>query len=107
MSVAYERNADLAFDTNEIREASKAYQEQAEKLRTLAKDLDDLLTSLKNEGWTTGAGQAFQEMANVNWEQNIDKYADLLDTLVKILDNSCNDYEDLVENHIDKTKVNC
>jgi len=104
--IAYERNTDLAYDTNEIREAAKAYNEQAEKLRTLSSELNDLLNDLKTTGWTTEAGKAFQEMANVNWEQNVNKYADLLDTLVKILTESCNDYEDLSENHIDKTKVN-
>ena len=81
MAIAYEGNTDLAFDTGVLRKAAREYKEIATELRGLSSDLDRLLQTLKDSGWTTPAGTAFYEMTNTNWEKNIEKYANLLDTL--------------------------
>ncbi len=105
MALAYEGNTDLAFDTEILREYGNKYGDIAENLRTLAKDLDNCLTDLSKDGWTTPAGKEFLSMTQINWEENIDKYADLLDTLKDILNQAAGKYEDLAVNHIEKTKL--
>lgn len=105
MSLAYEGNTDLAFDTTVLREYGNRYGQIAEDLRNMSSRLDDCLTQLKESGWTTPAGSAFQKMVETNWEENIKKYADLLDTLDSILQQAAKEYDNLVVNHIEKTKI--
>lgn len=105
MSIAHERNTSLGFDTAVLKKAAKEYAGVATDLRSIAKKLDSLLQQLESSGWTTPAGTAFHEMTNTNWAQNIEKYAALLDTLNKILVKAADEYEDLVDNHINATKV--
>lgn len=105
MQLAHEGNTDLAFDTDVLRDKGKRFGEIADELRKMAQDLDKCLTELKDDGWTTPAGTAFHKMVQVNWEQNIAKYADLLDTLDKILDEAATKYETLVSSHIERTQV--
>lgn len=102
MSLAYEKNTDLAYDTDVFRSAAKEYVRIADELDTMAKDLNNLLTDLKNNGWTTPAGTAFQEMVSTNWEDNIHKYSGLLVTLQDILIEASQTYDDLTTNHIEK-----
>lgn len=105
MAIAHERNTDLAFDTNVLKKAGREYAQIANELRRMSVKLDILLHQLEASGWTTPAGTAFHEMTNTNWEQNIAKYANLLDTLNNILAKAANEYEELVDNHINTTKV--
>jgi WXG100 family type VII secretion target len=105
LSLAYEGNTDLAFDTDALRQYGKRYGSIAEDLRNMSERLDTLLTELKEAGWTTPAGTAFHEMVNSNWGENIEKYAQLLDTLQNILESAASEYDNLVENHIERTKV--
>jgi len=60
---------------------------------------------LSESGWTTPAGTAFHKMTQTNWKNNIEKYADLLDTLDDILVQASKKYDDLVVNYIEKTKL--
>lgn len=105
MDLAYEGNTSLAFDTAELRQQGSRYGEIAAKLRNMAKELNKCLTDLKNNGWTTPAGSAFQKMVETNWEDNIEKYAALLDTLKDILINAADQYGSLAADHIEKTKL--
>ena len=105
MSIAGERNTDLGFDTGVLRKAAREYSEIADELTDMATELDRLLSALKSEGWTTSAGSAFHEMTNTNWKDNINKYANLLDTLNSILLNAADEYEQLEDNYIATTKV--
>ena len=105
MSLAYKTNVDLAFNTSVLRNCGVEYADIAMELRKMATDLDNCLKDLKENGWTTPAGTAFHEMTEVNWQENIKKYAALLDTLKEILYNAANQYDDLVVNHIEKTKI--
>ena len=73
-------------------------------MRELAKGLTDCLNDLVNSGWTTNAGKAFQNMVTTNWEQNIEKYADLLDTLQSILNEAVGEYEELIQ-EVENTKL--
>ena len=105
MALAYEGNTDLAFDTTALRNYGKHYGQIAVDLRNMSSRLNNCLTQLKESGWTTPAGTAFQKMAETNWEENIGKYADLLDTLNEILQQAAKAYDDLVINHIEKTRI--
>ncbi|MDE5670240.1 MAG: WXG100 family type VII secretion target [Eubacterium sp.] len=105
MALQYEKNTDLAFDTTVMRNYGAKYADIADTLREMAESLDTTLAILASEGWTTPAGSAFHKMTETNWKENIEKYANLLDTLKTIIDTSCNQYEQLVSNHIEKTKV--
>lgn len=105
MALANERNTDLAFDTTVLREYGKRYGQIASDLREMSKKLDGCLEELKNNGWTSPAGTAFHKMAQTNWEENIEKYADLLDTLNNILSEASGKYDDLTTNYIEKTKL--
>lgn len=105
MALANEGNTDLAFDTTALRQYGARYGQIAKDLRGMSTRLDNCLTELKESGWTTPAGTAFHKMVQTNWEENIEKYADLLDTLKEILDQASKKYDNLVTNHIEKTKI--
>lgn len=105
MSIAYERNTDLAFDTQILRKCAGEYSDAAADLRDLVKNLDECLKDLKDSGWTTPAGTAFHDMVNTKWSDNIEKYAQLLDTLESILLEASEQYESLVIDNIRQTKV--
>jgi WXG100 family type VII secretion target len=105
MAIAYEKNTDLAFDTAVLRQAAQDYGQVAADLRKMCKELDALITNLKNSGWTTPAGTAFYEMTEVNWQGNIEKYASLLDTLQNILNKAASDYDALMSDYVRRTKV--
>lgn len=105
MALAYEGNIDLAFDTGILRKAADNYQKIAVDLRNMAEKLDSLLATLKDSGWTTPAGTAFYNMTNTNWEKNIKKYADLLDTLKDILIKTAMEYETLIIDYARNTTV--
>lgn len=103
MALSYESNTSLAFDTTDLRQQGARYGVIAADLRAMATNLDNCLTELKNSGWTTPAGSAFQKMAETNWGNNIEKYAALLDTLKSILENAACQYDGLVTNSIEHT----
>ena len=105
MELAHEGNTDLAFNTIILREYGNRYGQIAERLRNMSSKLEDCLRELEESGWTTPAGSAFHKMVQTDWEENIDKYADLLDTLKEILNQAAQKYEELVTNHIEKTKI--
>ena len=106
MSLAYESGADLAIDTDVIKIAGEEYKKIGQEMRYMAKTLDSLLQELKSEAWTTGAGEAFQSMVSTKWSENINKYANMLDTMNDMLAKAAGDYEKLLEDHIRNTKLN-
>lgn len=105
MSIANENHVSLGYDTTALRQYASQYAQIAKDLRSMAKKLDTCLRELKEDGWTTPAGTAFHEMTEVNWEENIEKYADLLDTLKEALEYACKKYENLTTNHIERVKL--
>lgn len=105
MALAHEGNTNLAFDTAVLQDYGNRYGQIAEDLRNMATNLDNCLQELKDNGWTTPAGTAFYKMTQTNWKDNIDKYANLLDTLKNILAQAATEYDNLVTNHIEKTKI--
>ena len=105
MALAHESNTSLAYDTTVFRQYGAKYGQIATDLRTMAKKLNSCLAGLASSGWTTPAGSAFSKMAECNWEKNIDKYADLLDTLKEILDMAAKEYDGLTSNYIEKTQL--
>lgn len=105
MTIAYESNTSLAFDTDVLRKAAGEYSDISGQLRKTAEKLDGLLTELAQSGWTTPAGTTFQKMTDTNWKKNIEKYAAMLDTLSDILVRASAEYDDLVNSHIDRTKL--
>lgn len=105
MALSYERSTSLAFDTDALRKYGDEYRKIADDLRVMANKLDNCLSELSNSGWTTPAGQEFEKLVKTNWSENIEKYAALLDTLRNILYSAADEYDDLVVNHIEKTKL--
>lgn len=105
MALSFEANTDLAFDTDELKQCAYMYAQVADAMRTMATDLDQCLANLAESGWTTDAGKAFHEMSQTNWKENINKYADLLDMLKEVLDDASTQYNTLVSDHIEKTKL--
>ena len=105
MALADEGKTDLAFDTDVLREYGAKYGAIADELRDMSAQLDSCLTELKDSGWTTPAGTAFHKMVETGWEENIKRYADLLDTLEKIMLDASRQYESLVVDHIQNTKL--
>lgn len=104
MSLATEGRYDLAVDTDALRQAGRDYGDIAQDLRSLAERLDNCLIDLRDSGWTTGAGKAFQTMVSTGWKDNVEKYAALLDTLEKIMDEAAGTYEDLIQ-EVERTKL--
>lgn len=105
MALAYEGNTSLAFDTDALRKCGTEYADVSKELSEMASKLDGYLTQLKSSGWTTPAGTAFHAMVNTNWKTNVDKYADLLDTLQGILEEAATQYDDLVTDHIEALQL--
>ena len=105
MALQNEGNTSLAFDTQVLRDYGKKYGQIADRLRNLASDLDDCLSTLTQSGWTTEAGKTFESLVDTNWQKNMNKYANLLDTLETILGQAATEYENLEDNHIEKTKL--
>jgi len=105
MALAYENNTNLAYDTDVFRQCGTRYGTVASDLRKMSSDLNACLTELKNNGWTTPAGTAFYKMVNTNWQENIEKYAALLDTLKSVLSSAASQYDGLTQNHIERTKL--
>ena len=105
MTIAYESNTSLAFDTGILRKAAGEYRDISSQLRKMAAKLDGMLTELAQSGWTTPAGSAFQKMADTNWQKNIEKYAAMLDTLSDILIHASAEYDDLVSSYINRTQL--
>lgn len=105
MALAHESNVSLAFDTTIFRQYGSKYGQISTDLCEMAKKLDDCLADLESSGWTTPAGSAFHQMVSTNWEENIKKYADLLDTLKKIMDDAASQYDGLSDNHIERTRL--
>ena len=91
--------------SDDLRKQGGEYKKIADELRTMATDLDNCIAELKDSGWTTPAGSAFHDMVTTNWKDNIEKYASMLDTLQEILDNAATQYDGLVTNHIELTKL--
>ncbi|MBR2190594.1 MAG: WXG100 family type VII secretion target [Eubacterium sp.] len=104
MSLAYEGNTSLAYDTEAMRSCANRYGEIAEELDELSKNLDTKLKLLSSSGWTTPAGSAFHKMTDRSWQKNIRKYTNLLRTLKKILKSAANEYDDLTSD-IRKSKA--
>lgn len=98
-------NTDLAYDTEIFRQCATTYGETAENLRGLVRELNDCLHTLTESGWTTPAGIKFLDMVDRNWEKNIEKYANLLDTLQDILVEAAEKYDGLTALHIERTKL--
>lgn len=103
MALENEGNTDLAFDTTALSTYGDRYGDIANELRVMAQKLDKCLLELEQSGWTTPAGSAFHQMVQTSWEENIEKYADLLDTLKVILKQASKEYDSLVTNYIEQT----
>ena len=101
MAIAYERNTNLAYNTEALRDCGRKYAEIAKELRTLAKNLNRTFYDLQEKGWTTPAGTTFYELTQTNWEENVEMYADLLDTLKACLDYAADRYDRLTVDHIE------
>lgn len=102
--IAYE-NCDLAFDTTVMSECAKEYENIAEDLKALADKLQTSLNQMTGSGWTTKGGKAFEKMVDADWNTNIQKYTDLLETLKSILEEAVREYEDLVSQQLEKVKI--
>lgn len=98
-------NTNLAYDTDVFRKCAGIYGQTAEDLRVMVDDLTGCLQTLTQSGWTTPAGVAFLDMVDMNWAQNIKKYADLLETLEAILLEASRKYDELTSMHIETTKL--
>ncbi len=105
MSLAYERNTDLAYDTSELEECGKRYSEIADELDEIASKLDSLLDALKSSGWTTPAGSALHKMVNTKWQYNINRYTSLLRTLHEVMRDSSEKYDDLTGAYIETVNL--
>lgn len=103
MNMAYEAGTNLAFDTDLMRKSAQEYSEIAKELRQMSGKLNGLLENLKENGWTTKAGSLFHELVNTNWNDNIELYASMLDTLNDILMESADEYDLLVTESIRQT----
>lgn len=103
MALENEKNTNLAFDTETLKDCAEKYGDIAKELREMAKKLDNCLSELVKSGWTTPAGEQFYKLTETNWNENIEKYAALLETLEKILKEAARDYDNLSAGHIEKT----
>ena len=85
-------NDQLAFDTENIRA-------QAKQLQTLAQELKDAQTSLRNniaqlrEDWKTGAGNEFFKKFDEDWVKHLDTHIAMLDALVTALTYAADTYD--------------
>ncbi len=105
MSLAYKAGVSLAADTEVLRTSAKEYSSIASDIREMAKNLDKLLAYLRDTGWKTPAGEAFQELVRTDWSKNMEKYASLLETFSQTLTEAATEYERLASENIKNTKL--
>lgn len=105
MSLAYEGNTDLAFNTEELRACGDEYYNVAMNLRSMLAQINECIIVLKETGWTTEAGEVFAKIVNSNWSDNIKKYILLLENLKIILYKAADKYDCLVTEDIDKIQI--
>lgn len=96
--------ADLKFDTGALKTAAKNYRTTASNMATLRKKLQTDIGDLKSKYWKSKAGDAFQDMYEENWADNVDKYVAVMEELARLLDKASMDYEQLASK-ADKLKV--
>lgn len=105
MSIAYEANTDIGFDTQFLYDAANDYGTCANDLRTNASQLSALIEKLVEDGWTTDAGKTFLSLTKDEWAVELEKYAVLLDSLKDILMLAVEQYDNLVMYDIHNTKI--
>lgn len=93
--IAYEGNNDLSFDTEVFDRAAKVYREKSEQLGMIKNDLLNMIEQLKDGGWKSAAGKAFYGNLHANWADDIQRYADLMETLAECIEEASRAYEDL------------
>lgn len=87
--------ADLKFDTNSLKTAAENYRTTASDMKTLRKTLKTDIADLKSKFWRSNAGDAFQDMYEDNWAENVDKYVAVMEELARLLDKAAADYEQI------------
>lgn len=105
MSLSSEKNIDLGYDTDVMRNGAQKFGDHATKLRTLRDEMQTCLDNLTSSDWTTKAGVAFAAMVESNWSDNMKNYAGLLEMLQKALNESADKYDELTADYIEKTKI--
>lgn len=95
--IAYENNNSLCFDTEVFDSAAKVYLEKSEQLASIKDELTNMIEQLtaKGGGWDSAAGRAFYGNLQVNWGDDIKRYADLMEMLSGCIQNAGREYENL------------
>lgn len=105
MELSSEKNVDLGYDTDLIRDTAKVFADNASLIRDLMDKMDTCLTNLTSTEWTTNAGKAFEAMVDSNWKQNMNRYAGLLEMFDQALRESADKYDELTTDYIETTKL--
>lgn len=105
MALSYISGTDLAFDTDVFRSKASEFSDLSDSITSSANSLDKILTTLKESGWTTKAGELYYNLFETSWKEEMIKYADYMEELDGILCEVSGMYENLVDNNISKISI--
>lgn len=88
---------DLKYDTDEMRTAAADYRDTAQTLDDVKTELRQQIAGLKSTHWRSDAGNAFLEMYEETWADNVTKYTAVLRHLAGLLDRAAGDYDGVSE----------
>lgn len=84
---------DLKYDTEMMRTTASNYRKIIKTMSDLKDQLKEQISDLKSIYWRSEAGNAFQDMYEDGWANNVDKYVAVLDEMAMQLDKAAEEYD--------------
>jgi WXG100 family type VII secretion target len=88
--------ADFKTELEAFDVAIKEYQTAAEDIKRIKDLLQNSIEDLKNTDWKSEAGEAFFSKFNTDWVENIDLYIKIVELMNEILNETKNNFAELV-----------
>jgi WXG100 family type VII secretion target len=85
--------SDLKFDIDAFSKAISKYENIAEQLKSIEKDVKQTISDLKTQYWKSEAGEAFDKLYNEEWVAHVEQYVTVLGELNKLLKKARTDYQ--------------
>lgn len=83
--------ADVVYNIDKLRDSQKAIKKQRTDLLALDKKLKTQLEALK-KGWKTPAGKKFFKDDIVDWDDDVKKFANMLQGISEMLGKAVDEY---------------
>lgn len=95
--------ADVMYNIDKLKDSQKAIKKQRTELLDLNKKLKAELDSLKKD-WNTPAGKNFFKENIVDWDDDVKKYAKMLEGISQMLEKAIGEYN-MIDNDAKKLYI--